>query len=361
MVSATADNRGATIVLSTMARILQGRGLDCEIWCISKPNPNMRVPPGIPFRSLGLRSSGWWHSTTRGLARALAEARPDVVHLHSYTASIHGLRVARQQGLRRVLVSFHDFRLGPRRARVCQRMAPWVDRVVVLNETMRESFGTECGYPPEKLVVLPNAVDTAYLTPQPRDQELAQQWGLRSEDYVIGTLGGMTRIKGQRYLLEALALVVPELPAARLVLVGDGRERKNLEQLARQLGVQDRVIFTGNQSDVRSWLSLMDLYVQPSLIEAHGLAVNEAMAMQLPIIGTDRGGLPEVLGGGEAGLLVPPERPQAMAEAILALARDPARAQALAQAARRRVVDCYNLVDYEEQLWELYQGLLGES
>jgi glycosyltransferase involved in cell wall biosynthesis len=81
------------------------------------------------------------------------------------------------------------------------------------------------------------------------------------------------------------------------------------------------------------------------------------MAMALPCVATNRGGMPELLDGGQVGLLVPPHQPEALAEAILALARNPERARALGDAARRRAVEHYSLQEYEQKLWTIYQGL----
>ena len=212
------------------------------------------------------------------MTEELSQARPEVLHLHSFTTHVHGVRAARAIGLRPTLVSFHDFRLGARRAWTCRRLAPWVDRVVVLNETMCRLYAQAGRYPPEKLFVLPNAVDTGYFSPGARDETLARQWGLGSEEYLIGSVGGLNHNKGHGFLVEAFAQVRSKLPGARLILVGAGRDRVHLEELVARLGLADRVLFAGKQTNIRSWLSLLDLYVQPSRIEADPLSVHEAMA-----------------------------------------------------------------------------------
>ena len=349
---------GPVAVVLSMARALSQRGVDCAVWGIATPEPGLQLDSGLTFRSLNLPKQAIHRETTRRLTEELSQARPEVLHLHSFTTHVHGVRAARAIGLRPTLVSFHDFRLGARRAWTCRRLAPWVDRVVVLNETMCRLYAQAGRYPPEKLFVLPNAVDTGYFSPGARDETLARQWGLGSEEYLIGSVGGLNHNKGHGFLVEAFAQVRSKLPGARLILVGAGRDRVHLEELVARLGLADRVLFAGKQTNIRSWLSLLDLYVQPSRIEADPLSVHEAMAMQLPIIGTDRGGLPELLGYGEAGLLVPPADPQALAKGILALAGDAARAQALARAARARAVKCYDLAEYGERLGELYEPLL---
>jgi len=127
------------------------------------------------------------------------------------------------------------------------------------------------------------------------------------------------------------------------------------------LNVADRLILAGRQTNIKSWLSLFDLYVQPSRLEADPLAVKEAMAMARPVVGTSTGGMPELLAGGRAGVLVPPRRSRELAAEILALAADPARAQALGEAGRAYVVRRYDFRDYEQHLWDLYAPLLGAS
>lgn len=351
---------GPTGVVARQAQALHQRGLDVAIWGISTPEPGVIVETEAPVHSLGLPKTTLMPQTTQRLAREMSAYAPDVLHLHSYTTHVHGIRAALRVGVKRIVVSFHDFRLGWRRAAICRRLKGYVSRVIVLNETMRRLYQRECGYAPGQMLVLPNAVDTERFAPAPRDPALATKLGIGVGDFVIGCVGGLNPNKGHRFLLQALGTVVERLPQTRLVLVGEGRDRRSLERLARRSGWEDRVIFAGRQREIPRWLSLFSVFVQPSLIESDPLAVHEAMAMGLPIVATNRGGLPELLAEGEAGLLVPPGRPDALAEAILELAADPARARALGEQARRRAVARYNLRDYQERLWELYQSLLAE-
>jgi glycosyltransferase involved in cell wall biosynthesis len=351
-------NCGESIVVRNIAQAMSERGMDCAIWGLSGPQAGVQLPAHLPYRSLDLPTATCSRPTTRRLREALARERPDILHLHSFTAHVHGVRAARELGLRTV-VSFHDFRLGARRAWVCHHLAPAIDRMVLLSDTMRAFFTRECRYPAAKLAVLPNAVDTGYFAPGERDEALAQRWGLSPEDYVIGAVGQLNHVKGQRFLVEAFGRVARELPAARLVLVGEGPYRARLEAQARRLRLEDRIVFTGWHGEIKSWLSVFNLYVQPSLIEGHGLAINEAMAMALPIVSADRGSPQELLANGEAGVLIPPARPRELAEAILSLAHDPVRARTLGQAAREQAVRKYSLSDYGEHLWELYQPLLN--
>lgn len=350
---------GPTMVACRMAEALHQRGLECAIWGLSTPEPNFEPATVVPVRSLGLRPEILSLSTTRRLAAELAVGPPDILHLHSFSTHVHGVRAARALAIPHLLVSFHDLRLSAHRARICGKLKDQVDLVFVLNETMRTLYQRRCGYEPEKLVVLPNAVDTRQFSPAPRDKALAEHYDLQPEHYLIGSVGGLNRNKGHRYLIQALAILSRRLPRARLVLVGEGRDRRRLERLAQRLHLEQRILFAGQQQGINRWMSLFDCYVQPSLIESDPLAVHEAMAMGLPIVATDRGGLPEILAEGEAGVLVSPAQPGALAEAIVNLAHDQEKAQALAQAARRRAVEHYDLADYGDKLWNVYQSLLA--
>ncbi len=341
------------------ARALQRRGVEVAVWGLSTPEEGWEPPADLDCRSLNLPKASGRRDTSRHLTEALQPERPDVLHLHSFSPHVHGVRAAAALGVSSVVVSFHDLRLGARRAFICRHLASRVTRVIVLNQAMAELYRRRCGYTEGQIVVLPNGVDVAHFAPHPRDEGLAERLGLGTEEYVIGSVGSLRPNKGYRFLLEAFAAVRRELPQARLVLVGAGDRRRDLEGLAHRLGLGESALLVGEQRDIPCWMSLLDVYVQPSLIESHGLALNEAMAMGLPCVATNRGGMPELLDGGRVGLLVPPHRPEAIAEAILALARAPERARALGEAARRRAVEHYSLEGYEEKLWAIYGPLLA--
>lgn len=349
---------GPTQVVLAQARALQRRGVQVAVWGLSTPEQGWEPPADLNCRSLNLPKASGRRDTSRHLTEALRPERPDVLHLHSFSPHVHGVRAAVALGVPSVVVSFHDLRLGARRALICRHLARRVTRVIVLNQPMAELYRHRCGYTPEQIAVLPNGVDVQRFAPRPRDQELAQRLGLRSEDFVIGSVGSLRPNKGYRFLLEAFAAVRRELPTARLVLVGAGDRQRELQALAHRLGLGSSALLVGEQQDIPRWMSLFQVYVQPSLIESHGLALNEAMAMALPCVATNRGGMPELLDGGRVGMLVPPHRAQPLAQAILALAKHPQRARALGEAARRRAVEHYSIEGYEQKLWAIYTPLL---
>ena len=142
---------------------------------------------------------------------------------------------------------------------------------------------------------------------------------LRPEIKVIGSIGRLTSEKGHRYLLEAFPAVLRKFPDSKLLLVGDGNLREKLLMRAKKLGITESVIFLGYKKDIKPLLSIMDIFVFPSLTEGFGMALLEAMAMGVPIIASKVGGIPEIIKEGETGVLVKPKSSSEIAEAIIKL------------------------------------------
>jgi glycosyltransferase involved in cell wall biosynthesis len=194
-----------------------------------------------------------------------------------------------------------------------------------------------------KVVVIHNGIDVDEFAAVDGASLLRLRQGLGSDGFLVGTVGRLRPWKGQDCFLRAMGSVAEALPAARFVVVGgalfgvsdDYPER--LHRLASELGIADRVTFTGHLSDVRPALAAMDLFIHPGDPEPFGLVNLEAMAMGKPIVAFAHGALPEIVLHGETGLLVPPGDEEALADAVLDLLGDPQRRSAMGAAARQRV------------------------
>jgi glycosyltransferase involved in cell wall biosynthesis len=154
--------------------------------------------------------------------------------------------------------------------------------------------------------------------------------GAGAQDVVVAGIGRLIPVKGFEYLLEAYAQALTTEPRLRLVLVGDGDARADLEARARSLGVSETVAFTGmaDRSQIPEYLAVADVVAVPSI--RHGGYVDglptvalEAMAARKPLVASEVGGLPELVRDGENGLLVPEKDASALADALVRLARDP--------------------------------------
>lgn len=151
-----------------------------------------------------------------------------------------------------------------------------------------------------------------------------QSVGLPLETPLILYVGRLTPVKGVRYLLRALPSVFTRLPEARVVLVGDGEEGRSLREAARDLGITDRVTFAGPQAhaDVIRFMRAADVLVLPSIKEAFGMVLVEAMSCGLPVIASAVMGIPHVVEDGVHGRLVPPADPARLASAVIDLLAD---------------------------------------
>ena len=186
-----------------------------------------------------------------------------------------------------------------------------------------------------KLVVIHNGIPDYSADPDARDI-LRATWGLDDSHVLIGTASRLDPVKGLDTLLEAFAEVTREFLAARLVMLGDGTMRTVLENRADNLGIRDRVVFTGTRRDVPDCLAAMDIFALPSLAEYHSIGLLEAMRAGLAIIATDVGGNTESIRHGREGIVVRPADQAGLAEAMRLMFADNELRTRLGQAARKR-------------------------
>ncbi len=198
------------------------------------------------------------------------------------------------------------------------------DAVVTLSETMKADIVAR-GIPPDRVVVVPNAVDPARFAPRPRDEALFARLGFERGETVLGYVSSMVAYEGIGYLIEATRILRDRGRRVRLLLVGDGEERGALEERARALGLLDEGIarFTGRvpHGDVGAYYSLIDLFVVPRTNDRVSQLVTplkpyEAMAMERCLVVSGVGALLEIVQDGETGTAFAPEDPVSLADAV---------------------------------------------
>lgn len=206
------------------------------------------------------------------------------------------------------------------------------------------------------LQVVPNGVDAQRFRPSADRAGLRARLALPPESFLIASCGRLIGLKGLSVVIQAL----PALPAAHFVIIGDGPERSRLEALARELGVGERVRFAGGQPHhaLPEWLAAADLFVQPTIgEEAFGISVVEAMACGLPVLVSDRGGLPEVVEDGQVGRILAPGDVAVWTDAIAAALADASLRRRWGAAARERAVGRFSWAANAERL----EGLIMKA
>jgi glycosyltransferase involved in cell wall biosynthesis len=177
---------------------------------------------------------------------------------------------------------------------------------------------------------------------------------------VVGSVGFLRPQKAFDVLIRAAALLADRASEARILIVGDGEQRDQLQQLARSLGVQERVIFAGRRLDVPDILAALDLAVCCSDFEGSPLSVMEYMAAALPVVATRVGGVPDLIDDGVEGRLVPPGDAEALADAIAGLLADPALAKTMGQQGQQRRAREFDIDVMVRRLESLYRELYAE-
>ncbi len=323
---------GAEVFVAELCEHLPGLGAHVELFC----------PQGRPFidyaAKRGIQATTW---RTHGkldpisvvrLARLIKSRGIDVVHTHLSTASLHGAFAARLAG-RQSVAHVHGLNTA-----TCFRCS---NRVIAVSEAVKRHLVGQ-GLPDGRIDVVHNGVDLSKF--EPVDLTAAKlKLGYHAHAPLFGVFGRLSKEKGQRVAIEAMFLVVKEYPSARLVLAGVGRDQEELETSAKALGIENSVQFAGFVCNVRHLMSACDAIVVPSLKEGFGLAAVEAMALERPVVASEVGGLPEIVIAGQTGLLVRPNDPNALADALLSLANNKMQASEFGAAGRQRVEECFDL------------------
>jgi glycosyltransferase involved in cell wall biosynthesis len=318
------------------------------------------VVDGVGYTRLRGPSAGetplpaYVEEAARALGRHIEKVRPGLVYAASnYVTGLPALIAARRAGIPfvysvRGLWEYTAAAKNPgweaTERFVLQRdlearVAVEADRVVVLSDGLRREMIAR-GVAPERITLAPNCVDTRAFRPVPRDKALAQRLGLRDR-YVLGFLGSLEHYEGLDDLLEAVALLVREGLDLAVLIVGEGSASGHLREEARRHALGDRVVQLGRiaPEQVAGHYSVVDAAVFPRLplpvceIVAP-LKPLEAMAMAKPVIGSDAGGVAELIDHGRTGLLFRKGDVQSLAAAIRRLHGDPGLAHALGQQGR---------------------------
>ena len=297
----------------------------------------------------------------KALRRQIREGRPEIIHTHTSKAGFLGRLAARLEHVPHIIHTPHGHVFGgyfsPAASRLfigLERLAArWTDRIVTLTDAeAAQHLALGIGRP-EQFITIASGVDLD-------DIASAAPVRLTPHGPVIGTVGRLTSIKGHQHLIDAVPEILRRCPAANVALVGDGELRQALTERARRLDVNSRVIFTGYREDIPALIAGMDVFVLPSLNEGMGRVLVMAMALGKPIVASRVGGVPELLGQGEAGLLVPPADPRALADAICTLLADPVRAKTLGEVGRRRA-PAYSADAMVQALARLYREVLSDG
>jgi glycosyltransferase involved in cell wall biosynthesis len=305
--------------------------------------------PGAATRIVPRPESDHDWRSLRAHVSALRQIGPDIVHANLASPWSCQYCIAAAALVRRPrTVAVYQLAVPPTSER--QRLAK---RVTALTVARHVGVGERTSREVEDLVRLSRYSVTTIHNGVP-DEALPRLLPPPAPPPLIGAIGRVEFQKGFDTLIRALA----EIPGATLVLVGEGSERPRLERLARDLGVAERIVWTGWSEEPRAYLPSFDVFALPSRFEGFPLALLEALLARSAVVATDVGSVPEAVRDGETGLLVRPEDPAALAAAIRGVLADPELRRRLGENGRRLVLDRFTADHMTGSFESLYRQLL---
>jgi glycosyltransferase involved in cell wall biosynthesis len=304
------------------------------------------------------------HSVSRGFARLpaarkirelVASRQFDLVHANE----AHAVTAAWLARVHKYLPFLISRRVGYPigKSRLARARYDAAARIIANSQWVAEQAAGS-GAARKKLTVVYEGTEIpSLLTPE---QKLAARarWGIAGNAPVLGCVGVLLPDKGQDWLIRALAELRKEFAGARLLLAGDGPCRDELEKLARNLGVQDAVIFAGFVKDVESVYGALDVFLLPSFFEALNNSLLAAMAYEIPSIAFRRGALGEIIEDGKSGLLVAAADRDQIVDAVRRILLDRAFGKSMGEAGQRRVRDCFSAERMVGGIIRVYEEVL---
>jgi glycosyltransferase involved in cell wall biosynthesis len=294
------------------------------------------------------------------LSKIIREWQPQIVHAHDpHAVSMASLALSfgspyprpKMIASRRV-----DFHLQ------AHAFSQWkyrqMDHFIAASEAIKRIL-IEDGISRDRIDVVHDGIDVEKIGHRPAADLHAEYW-LPHGVPVIVNVGALVGHKGQKYLIDAMPLVMREVPDAHLVIFGEGDLRAPLEKQIKQLNLVKRVLLPGFREDVLSLMKTADLFVMSSVTEGLGSAVLDAMAMGHAVVGTEVGGIPEAVVPYETGLLVDSANAKALANAIVKLLKNPELRKKYGEAGKKRVAEHFGVDRLVEGTLAVYQRIAGK-
>lgn len=301
----------------------------------------------VPIFCLNLRERSLNIGSLLKLYRFIRRKRIDILYSWLFYANILGRIVGRLAGVKAIISSQRN--IDPWRKFyhvLIDRLTACLTDLIISNcEAGKARLVNVERISPEKIVVIYNGIDLNEFDLKSTSRANKAQYGFPNDAKVIGTVASLTHKKGHIYLLEAMSKLVPIMPNAVLVLIGDGNLKGELVEKCHKLGISANVKILGYQhrESVKQLLSIMDLFVLPSLWEGMPNAILEAQALEVPVLATNVGGVPEIIEDNRTGLLVKAGDADELFNGMLKLLSDKEMASKLAKLGYQRIVELFSI------------------
>ena len=292
--------------------------------------------------------------------KIIRKEKINIIHAHGYGSANFG-RLIKLFNKVPVIVHAHD---DDRNYPLPQKIADYLlrnltDQAIAISEAVRVSCVKKRNIREENVIVLLNGIplNDFDVPDERRIENERRRLGINRGSNVIGTVARLREEKGVKYLIQSAVKVLHDFPDAVFLIAGDGLLRNELVDLAKKLGLENKVVFAGFCEDIPAILSIIDIVAVPSISEGLGIAVLEAMAMGKPIVATNVGGIIEILKDGETGLLIQPKDPSILADKIIYLIKNKNEARRLGLNAKEES-KIHGNVAHVQKLGQKYHELI---
>jgi len=303
------------------------------------------------------RQPGFDRALIRDIRNILREADIDIVHCHQYTPYTYGWFASLFTGKPVIFTEhgrFYPDVSSTKRRLINPLLQLRTAAITAISAATKQALVQFENLSADRIEVIYNGIADSVTAPS---AALKDSLGIADGEVVLGTISRLDPIKNQAMMLKAFKRAIAQAPNLRLLIVGDGPLRAELEYLTRDLGISDRVIYTGFQPEPKKYLAIMDVFLLPSLSEGTSMTLLEAMSFGIPSIATAVGGTPEIIQNQETGLLIENEDESGLVEAIIELAGSEERRKKYGSNARRQYETRFTLESMTAQYEKLYHRI----
>ncbi len=358
---------GAERVLLELAEYSRRAGLEVTIGVFqNSQNSNLELAEEAKGQGFDVEifpcNGRFDKKTIRMIRDYVDKAGTQILHSHNYKSNFYAWRALSNKNIRWV-VTKHGRRSGPKLLLynfLDGFIVRHADRLIAVSEEIARKMN-RAGIDYKKICLIENGVSLDRFQKNIASDSIRESLGIRKGVPVVGTVGALTKEKGDIYFLNAAQKVNEIFPKIVFLFVGDGRERPSLEKTASNLGISDSVIFAGTRKDVPKILSTLDVFVLPSLREGLPMALLEAQAARIPAVATRVGAVSHVLQDGVTGILVPPKNSEAIADSILQILSNVNIATEMAQKGFERVRDNFSSEKMGGKYLSVYKELTEDT
>jgi len=337
---------------------------DLSLCCLKNPGPMTELLKKDKVRLYFLnRKEGVDYTLYFKIRDFFKEKKPVIVHTHNPGAFIYGAIGAKLAKVPIIINTEHGYEYKiPLRKKIIERfLMKNIDKTIAVSNDLRKKLAKSGTWSKDKIITIHNGIDLQEFNTVVHKYALRVALGFTENDILIGNVARLAPVKDHSTLISAFEIISGRFTNSKLIIVGEGELRDELEKRTIGIGLNNRVFFLGERKDIREILSIFDIFVLSSLSEGTSITLLEAMASGKPVIATNVGGNPEVIINEKTGILIPPSQPRLLAEAMQRLVLNEDLALQMGKFAKEHIKANFDIKIMSERIKRLYEELLLEK